>query len=238
MEHPTGSSLEPHQTIHNPTLQVHFTWHKWKAYISDVSNPSIPLYIVDFKAYKKRCIIVKSADESTTIGTGTLHFVSINPDYEIHGRKGTIKALKRWKTSYTHLSHAFASSPDGPPATMTWTSSSDFKTWDFVCLDEHQMPVAKYTANLWGLNKIGKIEFLGPNATSEAVRDEIIVTGLTLTYCMILRTTSLLSFFGAVIAQPGPIKNNQSSEAQQAVVEAHASGSPSEAVGTSGQVVS
>ena len=223
MEHSPGSSLEPHKTIQNPTLQVDFTWLKWKAYISDVSTPSIPLYTVDFKPYKKRCIIVKSADESTTIGTGTLHCFSINPDYEIHGRKGTIKALKRWKTSYTHLSHALASSPDGPPATMTWTSSSDFKTWDFVCLDENQMPVAKYSANLWGLKKIGKIEFLGPNATSDAVRDEIIVTGLTLTYCMILRTTSLLSFFGAVIARPGPIKDNQSSESQQVVTKEHTS---------------
>ncbi|CAO1603166.1 hypothetical protein XANCAGTX0491_006758 [Xanthoria calcicola] len=207
MELTDQPSLPP-DTNPNTTLQVDFTWRKFKAYITAVSAPSNPLYIVDYRMLKKECIIVTSADSAAQIGTGTLHVFSINPNYRLHGRKGTIKALSRWKTSYTHLSHAYAASPDdGPPTTMTWTSDSDFKTWDFVCLDEHQMPVARFKANLWALKKIGYIEFLGDKATSEAARDEIVVTGLTLMYCMILRTTSLLSFFGAIFARPGPIKD-------------------------------
>ncbi|KAL9001694.1 MAG: hypothetical protein Q9188_005339 [Gyalolechia gomerana] len=191
----------------NPTLQIDFSWRNFKARISDRANPSDPIYIVDFKVHTTRCIIVKSATDNSTIGAGILHIFSIHPGYELHGRKGTIKALKRWKTSYTHLSNAFAPSPDAPPVTMTWTSSSNFRTWDFVCLDEQQMPVAKFSGNLWGVKKIGNIEFLGPKGSSVAARDEIVVTGLTLFYCMILRTSSILSFFGAIFARTGLIGN-------------------------------
>jgi hypothetical protein len=61
---------------------------------------------------------------------------------------------------------------------MTWTSSGGcFKTWDFVCMDEQQIPVAKFSANLWAIKKVGRIEFLGLKADSDAVRDEIVVTG-------------------------------------------------------------
>ncbi|KAL8753780.1 MAG: hypothetical protein Q9199_004802 [Rusavskia elegans] len=208
MEQP---SLPP-ETNYNETLQVDFTWAKFKSHITTVADPSKPLYIVDYSTIKKECILVSSAATGARIGTGTLHIFSINPNFKLHGRKGTLKALSRWKTSYTHLSYAFAASPDGLPATMTWTGNSDFKTWDFVCLDEHQMPVAKFKANWWALKKIGSIEFLGDRAISEAARDEIVVTGLTIMYCMVLRTMSLPSFFGAVFARPGPIKDSSAAQ--------------------------
>lgn len=198
-----------------PTLQIDFTWRNFKARISDRANLSDPIYIVDFKVHTTRCIIVNSATDNTIIGAGILHVFSIHPNYELHGRKGTIKALKRWKTSYTHLSNAFAPSPDSPPVTMTWTSSTNFKTWDFICLDEQQMPVAKFTGNLWAVKKIANIEFLGPKSSSVAARDEIVVTGLTLYFCMLLRLNSLLSFFGAIFTRPGPIKNPATTTPQQ-----------------------
>ncbi|KAI4230679.1 MAG: hypothetical protein L6R40_007977 [Gallowayella cf. fulva] len=187
----------------NTTLQVEFTWRKWNAYIS---NPSDPIYIVNYQCIKSPHLTIKSVNSDETIGTGTLHPISINAKFQVHGRNGTLKALKRWKTSYTHLSYAYSDSSD--PVTMTWTSESGFKTWDFICLDDQQMPVAKFSANWWTLKKVGKIEFLGPKATSTAVREEIVVTGLTLLYCMLLRMNSLLSFFGAIIARPGPIKDD------------------------------
>ncbi|KAL8691433.1 MAG: hypothetical protein Q9218_003335 [Villophora microphyllina] len=193
-------------SLSNPTLQADFAWRKWHTLISDASDSSRPIYVVHYRPFAMSSnLIFKSAADDNTIGTGTLHAVSINAHYDLHGRKGTIKALKRWKTAYTYLSSAYA---DGESlATMTWTSNSDFKTWDFICLDSQQMPVAKFSANLWALKRIGNIEFLGPKASSPAVRDEIVVTGLTLVYCMILRTSSLLSFFGACVARPGPIKS-------------------------------
>ncbi|KAL8952132.1 MAG: hypothetical protein Q9222_001944 [Ikaeria aurantiellina] len=190
-----------------PTIQVDYSWRKWHTRVFSDDDPSRTLFIVKYQMIKAPHLIVKTPDCKEIIGTGTLHPISINAKYEVHGRKGQMKALKRWKTSYTHLSHAYASDPDAGLATMTWTSDSDFKTWDFICLDEEQMPVAKFSANLWSLKRIGKIEFLGPKAHSQAAQEEIVVTGLTLAYTMILRTTSLLSFFGAIVARPGPIQN-------------------------------
>ncbi|KAL8820042.1 MAG: hypothetical protein Q9223_001648 [Gallowayella weberi] len=220
MDHPiesTSTQIEPCSTqqdaAKNNTLQVDFTWRKGKAYISALSSPADPLYIVHYQAWKCPHIIVKSATSDATIGSGTLQAVSINAKIQVHGRKGTLKALKRWKTAYTHLSYALADNPDSPVA-MTWASSSGFKTWDFVCLDEQQMPVAKFSANWWSLKKIGNIEFLGPRAASTALREEIVVTGLTLLYCMLLRTNSLLSFFGAIFARPGPIEKGTAGETQ------------------------
>lgn len=104
--------------------------------------------------------------------------------------------MKRFKTEYSHLSNVYSETDE--PATMTWTSKSDFKTWDFICLDPQQLPVAKFSANIWAVKKVGNIEFLGPKAGSEAAREEILVTGLTLFYCMMLRMNNVLSLFGAV----------------------------------------
>lgn len=214
---------QPHDlSALNPTLQIDFTWRKWQAHITELNSPSTPIYIVDFRTLRSPHILVKSGtSNNVTIGTGTLHAVSINAEYEVHGRKGELKAFKRWKTAYTHLSQAFSNSKDDSLATMTWTTSSGFKTWDFICLDEQHMPVAKFSAKVWAVRNIGNIEFMGPKALSTAARDEIVVTGLTLFYCMMLRTGSLLSFFGAIIARPGPIKGAVAPKLQQDNKEEH-----------------
>ena len=68
------------------------------------------------------------------------------------------------------------------------------------------MPVAKFSANIWALQKVGNIEFLGDKADSKEAREEIVVTGLTLFYCMCLRTNNILNLFGAIFSRPGPIK--------------------------------
>ena len=194
-------------------LQVDFTWKKFRALITEANNSSDPIYIVHFQTIKCPHLIIKSATDDSTIGTGTLHPISINADYEIRGQKHKLKALKRFRTKYTHLSEAF--SEDGSPATMTWTCGCSWKTWDFICLDEQQTPVAKFSANAWSVRKVGNIEFMGPKAASPAVRDEIVVTGLTLFYCMLLRSSSILSFFGAIFARPGPLDGKEATESKQ-----------------------
>lgn len=190
----------------SPILQVDFTWAKLQARITQKDKPSEPLYLVDFHTIKSPHLVFKSPADGTTVGSGTLRAISIDADYEVHGRKGTLKALKRFKTMYTHLSHTF-SETDSPVA-MTWTSSCGFKTWDFICLDEQQMPVAKFSADTWAMKKVGNIELIGPKATSPAARDEIVVIGMTLFNCMVLRSASILSLFGAIFSRPGPIESD------------------------------
>lgn len=183
------------------TLQVDFSWKKFKAIITEKETPQAkPIYIVDFKASKPHLLFKTAADDSV-LGSGTLHPISINADCYIRGQSIKLEAVKRFKTEYTHLSYVF--SETDAPVPMAWTSTSDFKSWDFICLDPKQNPVAKFSANIWAVKKVGNIEFLG--STSDAARDEIVVTGLTLFYCMVLRTNSILSLFGAIFLRPGHV---------------------------------
>ncbi|OJJ46838.1 hypothetical protein ASPZODRAFT_15532 [Penicilliopsis zonata CBS 506.65] len=209
----------PPDTAESRTLQFDFTWRKFKGLISEVNDPEAkPLYIVSWHAFKRPQMRFKSPttaaapaaavtttdddddEDAAYMGSGTFHNFSINADYEVRGRSGTLTAQKRFKTVYTYPSYAFSDTDQA--VTMTWTSSSGFKTWDFVCMDEQQMPVARFSANVWGLKKLGLIDFMGPHAMSDAVRDEIVVTGLTLFYCMVLRSSSITSFFAAAFSQP------------------------------------
>ncbi|KAJ5294350.1 hypothetical protein PENANT_c006G03867 [Penicillium antarcticum] len=195
----------PRQTTSNPTFKVDMTWKKWKAMISDLDKPEEgPQYIVSFPwnmLPKSESMIVKRASDEEVVGTGKLQMVSINAYYNLHGQKGSLLAQKRWQTVYTHRSLNF--SDTDTPVTMTWTSDYGFKTWDFVCVDENQNPVARFSANQWAVSKVGKIEFDGPKAHDQAAQEEIFVIGLTLFYTMILRTTNIFNFFGAIFARPG-----------------------------------
>lgn len=204
----------------NLTLQVDFTWKKWKALITEKGNTEAkPVCIVDFKMLKPHLVFHSGIDNSV-FGTGSLHPISINADCEVHGKPANLKAIKRWVTSYTHLSHTY--SKTDKPVQMTWASDSDFKTWDFICLNQDHLPVAKYSARIWGIKKIGYIEFMGP--TTDEQRDEMIATGMTLFYCMILRTTNILNFFGAIFARPGKSLRETQAAAEKPTSEDEAAG--------------
>ncbi|KAJ5863806.1 uncharacterized protein N7529_005722 [Penicillium soppii] len=135
------------------------------------------------------------------IGSGKLNVVSINPSYELYGHKAKILAQKRWRTLYTHRSLNF--SKTDTPVTLTWTSDAGFKTWDFVCVDEQQNAVARFSANPWAVTNIGKIEFDGPKKNERAAQEEILVTGITLCYCIFVRCNNVFNLFGAIFSRPG-----------------------------------
>lgn len=186
------------------TLQVKFDWLRNRGLITTANAPdSEPIYTMDYSLLKSR-LTFKSATDDSVVGTGTLHAVSINPDVEVHGRKGSMTALKRLQPVYTYTSYLF--SDDGSPKTMTWTSGSVCKSFDYVCLDEKMLPVAKFTSKTLGWRNMGKIEFLGPKANDDAFRDEIVVTGMTLFWCIIQRSGNIFNLLGAAIHRPGKRK--------------------------------
>ncbi|KAJ5666941.1 hypothetical protein N7462_011350 [Penicillium macrosclerotiorum] len=194
--------IPPHMaSAQSRTLAVDFTWKKFKALVSDSnsSNPN-PLYTVSFQMVSAPHLRFKSTETGQQIGTGTVHAFSINPDYQLHGAKHTLKAQKRLVTNYTHMSSAF--SDTDTPVKMTWTGEVGLKTWSFICVDENQVPVAKFSANLWAVKKLAKIELMGPKALDDAVRDEIVVVGFTLFYCMYLRANNIFNLFGSAFLRP------------------------------------
>ncbi|KAF5877157.1 uncharacterized protein Bfra_001520 [Botrytis fragariae] len=197
----TTSCSSPHQA-----LSVDFSWKKWKSLIttqdSSSSSSSQPLYTVSYKTLSPN-LVFKSALDKSVFGTGTLHPFSIDSDCSLRDQPIQLKAMKRFKTEYSHLSRTFSPSSK-EPVQMLWTSSSGWKNWDFICLDASSMPVAKFSANTMSLKNVGRIEFLGEEVIgNEAFKEEIVVVGMTLMYTMVLRSTSFLSLFGALFAKPG-----------------------------------
>jgi hypothetical protein len=189
-------------------LEVDFSWKKFNTLITEKDDKeSKPLYIVGFKVMTSQ-LVFKSAVDDSTIGTGTLPAISIDSECSIRGQPIKLKAQKRFKIDYEYLSKGFSENED--PVPMTWICDCGFKTWDFICLDRQQMPVAKFSANVWATKKIGGIELLGKATGSEEIRDEIVVTGLTVFYLMVLRSSSIFSFFGAVFSRPGSGEKDRS----------------------------
>jgi len=91
---------------------------------------------------------------------------------------------------------------EGKPQTMTWVCDTGLKFWDYVCLNEKSMPVARFRANMWGIKRIGWLELLGKVKEREELRDEVLVTGITLFYLTVVRLYSIPSLFGAAFASP------------------------------------
>lgn len=107
---------------------------------------------------------------------------------------------------------------------MTWTTSSNFVNWDFVCLDENSEPVARFSSNVWAVKKLGFIEFMSDKANDPAAREEIVVIGLTIYYTMLLRMNNIFQLFGAAFAKPGYPKNENEDEHEMQTPEVVSSG--------------
>lgn len=205
-----ASQLSPQspKTGETPTYRFEYTWYNFKGRIYDDTKPGEePIYIADFAKLRRPHAIYKRVDDDKIIGTGTVHYFKLDTEYESYGRKDTLVAQKRFRAIYTHRSPAMSDTEQ--PVTMTWTSESGFKEWDFVCVDENQMPVARFSMNPWRMAKMGTIEFTGPKADSQALREELIVAGITLAYHIMVRSSNFFSVAGALFASPGHDKERQ-----------------------------
>ena len=198
----------PSPTTTEPKLQVDFSWRKFKTRVSDTTTGK-DVFVVDtnflapdlefFYAEENSSSSSKTA-KGASFGTGNIHTFKIDAECKVHGREIKLKPLKRFTTHYTHLSHAFAEEP----TVLEWTTTSSFTNWDFICLDQKtQEPLARFSSNIWAVKKIGFIEFMG--TPSRALKEELLVTGMTLFYCMLSRTQNIFAFFGAIFANTGPI---------------------------------
>jgi hypothetical protein len=148
----------------------------------------------------------ETAPNGTKIAIGTVNTISISGSCTLHGREITLKPLKRFKTHYNYLSHALAN-PE--PVPVSWIANCGMKVWDFVCLNAvTQEPIAKLGMNMWGLKTVASFEFESGEGVSEAVRDEVVVTGLTLAYIMSVRISNPLNLVGAAFAKTGKVEED------------------------------
>src|SRR3978361_1568605 len=74
----SAQTITKNRSEESYTLNVDFTWMKWKAIITAAHDQAAtPIYIVNFKAFKPN-IVFKSIAEDADFATGSLHPISIN----------------------------------------------------------------------------------------------------------------------------------------------------------------
>ncbi|CAO2653577.1 Nn.00g029880.m01.CDS01 [Neocucurbitaria sp. VM-36] len=197
------------QNFHRDTaqglhLQIDFAWSKFRNLIFEKNGDRLePVYIQHFRPTKPQ-LRFESVTENSHIASGTINNVSISGACTIRSHDIDLKPLKRWKTEYNYLSKTFSSSAD--PVPISWIANSSLKIWDFVCLDANQLPIAKFSVNLWALKQVGNIYFeRSKEEISEEERDEVVVVGVTLLYIMMTRVNNPLHLLGAAFAKPGQV---------------------------------
>lgn len=203
------SPLKDYDTPTGLTLQVDFAWTKFKNTISEKSSTGqlTPLYIQHFRPTKPN-LLFDHADTNKQFATGSIKGVAISADCKIDDQDIALKPLSRWYTKYNYLSTVL--SPDGStPMAVTWQTNSSMKTWNFVCLDANQLPIAKFSVNLWALKEVGNFHFTqSAGEISKAARDEIVVVGITLFYVMYVRMNNPLNLLGSIFGKAEKVGTN------------------------------
>jgi hypothetical protein len=153
------------------------------------------LYTVDLHLRKPN-MIFKSGSTENTIGTVGFPSLSSKIKTRVHDQDITLDVKMTFKTGFKR--EITYESPALQNSRLTWRSKSCFKVFDFECLDEMSVPLAKFTAHSsLTLTKAGRFDFFGSRASSGIVMDEVLVTGLALAYYTVIQTTVIDS---AVVA--------------------------------------
>jgi hypothetical protein len=202
MEIPSETSQQQQLSASSSSLAVAFQWKSFKGLISHKNDPeSKTLYEISFGLTKPH-LVYKRAVDNKIIGTARLHLISINAECEVNGRSLKLEAQKRLQTHYRFLSHVLSDTNEA--MALTWTATCGLKEWVFTCLDQNQLPVARFVVNIWAVRKAGTLEFQDPKTESDQARkDEIVVTAYTVFYVMLCRTNNICQLFGALFLRPG-----------------------------------
>jgi hypothetical protein len=190
-------------------LVVDFAWSKFKNIISEKNGDTLtPLYVQHFRPTKPQLRFDHAGTEDK-FATGTINNFSISAECSIGGTNIALKPLKRWKTQYNYLSTTLSEDPKNP-APISWIANMSMKLWDFVCLDENQIAIAKFSVNLWALKEVGNIYFEAPaSKLSKEAMDEIVVTGTSILYVMMVRMNNPLHLLGSVFSKPGRVDGKE-----------------------------
>jgi hypothetical protein len=131
-------------------------------------------------------MIFKAGLTESTLATVVFRSLTPKIELRIHGETITLRVSSVVKQKTTYESPALQN------ACLTWKSKSNFKVFDFECLDENSVSLAQFTANnSWSMTKVGRLEFFGTRANSGIVMDEIVVTGLALAKYTFMQSTAI-----------------------------------------------
>lgn len=213
------------------TLQLNFSWRKNTTIISE-SGSDVPLYFAKYNPFTMKTIfktgqaatkalssdsddnsINLEAEDDDVIGNSRVKVFHIDCPTTVRGRSVALSAASRIMTRYNYSSLAYASHPL-KPAVMTWKSNSMVKVFDFDLLDEQQQTVARYNTKYLAAKKYATIELFGPKAWDSLATEEVLITGLTMYFCMIYRVSSPVPLVGALVSRGGKDYKVTEKEAQ------------------------
>jgi hypothetical protein len=180
--------LQPHH-VQATTRTLHIYYDDWK--VSSVrimdTDKRVELFKVKLQL-KKPHLSIASARTGTTIGTATYHSFTSRIDITVHGSPISMTPCG----TLGRKGHEY-SSPARGSANMRWKYQNH--NLDLVCLDEREVPIARFHFSNWSMYKCGKLELIGPTGNEDgAVMEEIIVTGLAIAeYVLTMRLTAVVA---------------------------------------------
>ena len=138
-------------------------------------------------------MVFKSGLTNTVLGT--VKYQVLSPTIKIHVHEHEVNLPVKMKIGIGTLSgyhyEAKFESPALQNAHLTWRNQKSYTRIDFECLDDQSLPLAKFMSSTsWNLKKGGRLELYGTQASSRAVMDEIVVTGLALVYYTMIQITT------------------------------------------------
>lgn len=187
-ENRSTSEVSPsphHAPKSSRTLHVRYEgWPIDRVRVLDDDNSTI-LYTVQLQMRKPH-ITINSVATGAAMGTVIFHSLTTRIDTTVHSSPIILTAGGLLKNSYTYSSPALGGGK------LTW-KTRNFKL-DLICMDEQNMPIARFVFNNWSLRKCGTFEMIGPGLDRVDVMEETLVTGLALVeYVLTLRLSTVVA---------------------------------------------
>lgn len=171
------------------TLKIDFTgWAQRHIQITEVGPEGSVLYSIDTHLLKPHMVFKRGLTEEV-IATVDLPSFRWRIKTCVHGQDITLfMKVKMGLKTGIHQETTFESPALGS-TTLTWRSHSYFRLFDFECLDEKSLPLAKCTPTAsWNGKQGGQFDLYGTSASSGDAMDELVVTGLALAYYNLIMT--------------------------------------------------
>lgn len=161
---------------------IYKDWKCTRAFVQDPESKEI-LYNCDLPSLRRCRINLRSAIDDVEIATGNPYSLKKHISSSVRGQDLDLRYKNLLKCNYTYTSPAFGNSK------MTWTCHSGFKEMVYVLLDEQSLPVARWKTSgpkVGPFKDLGRLEILGTRVDSDAAKEEILITGLTLVFLEVI----------------------------------------------------
>ena len=150
---------------------------------------STPIYNISHR-YRKPTFTLKSAVDDHIIATACSSMWTMKMAMDVAGQRFDLTPKTKFGGNCTYASPAFSGQ------TLSWVSGSDGRYMTYVCLDEGERQIARFrgpkTVGCSMEGSFGEFELVsdGMGELSEAQRDELVATGLTLAYKAVMNKTA------------------------------------------------